>query len=389
MTTRRASVSPLPGNVRLLGWASFLNDVASEMVYPLLPQFLITVLGGNRFHLGLIEGVADSASSLLRLWAGMWSDRLGRRRVFVVLGYALAAAARPVIGLATVPWHLLTARAADRLGKGLRTAPRDALIAISAPRELHGRAFGFHRAMDHLGAAVGPMLAAAWLLIWPDQLRALFLATLVPGVLVVVLLLARLREAPVGEARVETAGSSAAKLSPSLRWFLAALIVFTLGNSSDAFLLLRARELGVAVPLLPLLWLAFHVVKSAGNLWLGRLVDRVGPRGPLLAGWLLYAAVYVAFALATEAWHAWALFLVYAVFYALSEPAEKTLVARLGGARAQGRAFGWFNAALGVSALPASLIFGGLYEQLGPQAAFAFGAALALLAVCLLGLVRE
>ncbi|MCA9268431.1 MAG: MFS transporter [Planctomycetales bacterium] len=380
----------LPRNVKLLGWASCLNDIASEMIFPLLPQFLLTVLGGNRFYLGVIEGVADSVSSLLKLASGAWSDRaLGRKR-FVVFGYLLAAVSRPVIGVVTAPWQLFIARTADRVGKGIRTSPRDALIADSTAAEARGRAFGFHRAMDHLGAAIGPVLATAFLLAWPGQLRTLFLLTLAPGLLVVALLWLGLRETPATAAAASGKRSSWSlqPLDRNFRLYLAALVVFTLGNSSDAFLLVRAGELGVPTALLPLLWFVFHVVKSGGNLLVGRAVDRVGPRPPLLVGWFLYIGVYLAFGLATAAWQAWACFLIYGVFYALTEPAEKTLVANLAGAERKGLAFGWYNFAMGVAALPASVIFGALYQTLGPLAAFGWGAALALAAIVLLAGVR-
>ena len=182
-TPRRTSES-LPHNVKLLGWASFLNDVASEMVYPLMPQFLIGILGGNRFQLGIIEGVADSVASLLKLWSGAWSDRAGRRKGFVVCGYTLATVARPILGFVMAPWQFFVSRVVDRIGKGIRTAPRDAMIADFTELRQRGRAFGFHRAMDHLGAAVGPLLATAFLWQWPNQLRTLFLVTFVPGLLV-------------------------------------------------------------------------------------------------------------------------------------------------------------------------------------------------------------
>ena len=196
MTTHRSASrsEPLPTNVKLLSWASFLNDVASEIIYPLLPQFLIGVLGGNRFYLGLIEGIAESTASLLKLLSGSWSDRIGRRAPFVLWGYGLATIARPMIGIVTAPWQLFLARTTDRIGKGLRTAPRDALIADSTSPDMRGRAFGFHRAMDHLGAAIGPVVATAFLWFWPGQLRPLFLLTLIPGILVLALLLLGLRE---------------------------------------------------------------------------------------------------------------------------------------------------------------------------------------------------
>jgi len=382
------SSNALPRNVKLLGYASLINDVASEMIYPLMPQFLIGVLGGNRFHLGIIEGVADSASSLLKLWSGAWSDRAGRRKGFVVFGYLLAAAARPLIGVATAPWHLFAARAADRIGKGVRAAPRDALIADSTPRQIRGRAYGFNRAMDHLGAAIGPLLASAFLFVWPNELRTLFLLTIVPGLAVAALVVWGLKEQPIATTK-EPPRLALAPLGRNFRWYLAALAVFTLGNASDAFLLVRASELGVPTAMLPILWCAFHVVKSSGSLVAGRAVDRMGPRPLILVGWFVYAAVYLAFAMATEAWHVWALFLTYAVFFALTEPAERTLAAMLAGDEKKGLAFGWFNFAIGVAALPSSLIFGWIYEEFGAVAAFGWGASLALAAAALLAGIHK
>ncbi|NQV28951.1 MAG: MFS transporter [Rhodopirellula sp.] len=382
----------LPRNVKLLGWTSCLNDVASEMIYPLLPLFLITVLGGNRLALGVIEGVADSAASLLKLWSGARSDRSTRRKGFVLFGYGLAALSRPLLSTIFTPWQLFAARAADRIGKGIRTSPRDAMIADSTPKELHGRAFGFHRAMDHGGAALGPALAAIFLWFWPDQLRSLFLLTLLPGIAVMLILAFGLKEppqtAPIDDNNEKRGRLTLQPFGRDFRVFLVSLIVFTLGNSTDAFLLVRAGELGVPTVMLPLLWFVFHVAKSGGNLIVGRFVDRAGPLRPLRAGWLLYAVVYLLFGIATETWHVWALFLVYAIYYALTEPAEKTLVSRLVGEEHKGLAFGWFNCAIGISALPASLLFGLLYDQFGPLAAFGWGAALALLALGLLTAVH-
>ncbi len=380
----KQNTAPLPGNVKLLGAASLLNDVASEMIFPLMPQFLITVLGGNRFHLGIIEGVAESVSSLLKLWAGAWSDRAGQRKGFVVFGYAMAAVARPLIGLVTAPWHLFAVRTVDRIGKGLRTAPRDALIADSTDEAVQGRAFGFHRAMDHLGAAVGPILATLFLLAWPGELRTLFLVTLIPGLAVVVLLIFGLREKFVEKPPKERLHLTLKPFDRNFRIYLLTLVIFTLGNSSDAFLLVRAGELGVPTALLPILWCAFHLVKSGGSLLAGRAVDKFGPRPLILMGWLIYAVIYIAFALIDTAWQVWVAFLVYGVFYALTEPAEKTLVAKLVSAERKGHAFGWFNFAIGIAALPSSLIFGWLYEQHGPLVAFGWGAGLSALAAILL-----
>jgi len=360
----------LPRNVKVLGGASLLNDIASEMIFPLLPNFLLTVLLGNRFYLGVIEGAADSVASLLKLWSGGRSDQAGRRKGFVVFGYSLAAVTRPLIGVIVAPWQLFALRVGDRIGKGIRTSPRDALIADSTDPSIRGRAFGFHRAMDHLGAAIGPLLAAGFLLVWPDHLRTLFLVTLLPGLLVVVLLIFCLREKPATEPPKERLHLTLKPFDRNFRLYLLALVVFTLANSSDAFLLVRAGELGVPTAILPLLWCAFHVIKSSSNLLLGRAVDKFGPRPFIYLGWLVYAGVYLAFGLATTAWEAWVLFLSYALFYGLTEPAEKTLVADLVGTERKGLAYGWYNFAIGIATLPSSLIFGALYQVYGALAAF-------------------
>lgn len=376
----------LPRNVKVLGWASLLNDTASEVIFPLLPTFLITVLGGNRFTLGIIEGAADSIASLLKLWSGDRSDQSERRNGFVLFGYAVPALTRPIIGLVFAPWQLFALRMGDRIGKGIRTSPRDALIADSTDPSVRGRAFGFHRAMDHLGAAVGPLLATCFLWWWPEQLRTLFLLTLVPGLLVVALLWFGLREPKQTgtPAPAEPFRPSLKPFDPNFRLYLLTLLVFTLGNSSDAFLLVRAGELGVPAVMLPVLWGAFHIVKSTSNLYLGRAVDTFGPKQFILGGWLIYVGVYLAFALATSAWQAWGIFLIYALFYGLTEPSEKKLVADLVRGERKGRAYGWYNFAIGIATLPANLIFGALYQTYGPLAAFGWGASLALIAIVMM-----
>lgn len=378
----------LPRNVWLLGWTSLLNDTASEMAAPLLPS-LIAAVGGDVGHLGLIEGCADSTASILKLFSGGWSDRVGRRKGFVVFGYALPALVRPLLKWAASPWHVLAVRVGDRIGKGMRTAPRDALIADSTDHTLRGRAFGLHRAMDHLGAALGPLAAAGYLYFWPGQLRALFFLALIPGVLVVLLTVVGLKEEPVHEQAGKPLDLSLRHYSRDFRLYLLALLVFTLGNSSDLFLLERARELGVAEPLVPILWFVFHLAKSAGNLVGGRLVDQLGAKPLLIVGWLWYAAIYLGFALVTAAWQVWGLFVLYAVYYALTEPSEKTLVVQLAGTQRTGLAYGWYNLLMGIAALPASAVFGILYKRYGPLTAFALGASLAAAAVALLLFVGD
>lgn len=382
--TDEPSRQSLPHNVKVLGMASLLNDIASEMVFPLLPNFLLTILGGNRFYLGVIEGAADSVASLLQLWSGGRSDQVGRRKGFVLFGYSIAVLSRPLIGIVTAPWQLLALRVGDRIGKGVRTSPRDALIADSTDASIRGRAFGFAQAMDHLGAVIGPLIAAGFLWLSPNDLRTLFLLTIVPGLLVVVMLAILLRETPATSPPKERIHLTLQPFDQNFRCYLLALFVFTLGSSSDAFLLVRASELGVPTASLPLLWCAFHIVKSSSNLMLGRAVDKFRPRPFILLGWFIYVMVYVAFGLATNAWEAWCLFLCYALFYGLTEPAEKTLVAILAGAERKGLAYGWYNCAIGIATLPASLIFGAVYQLVGPLVAFSFGAGMAFVGAILL-----
>lgn len=385
----KAPIAKLPANVKLLGAASLLNDIASEMIFPLMPTFLIEVLGGSKAYLGLIEGLADSVSSLLRLWSGAWSDRAGWRKGFVVFGYGLTALVRPLAGIATLPWHLFAVRISDRIGKGVRTSPRDALIADSTDPSIRGRAFGFHQAMDHLGAAVGPLLAMLCLLRWPDQLRPLFLLTIIPGLAVVALLIFGLREVPAKKPPQVELRLTMRPFDSRFRLYLLALVLFTLGNSSDAFVLVRAGELGVQKTYLPLLWCAFHIVKSTANLMAGRASDLLGPRPVLITGWALYAAAYLAFALATNAWQAWIVFLIYGFIYSLTEPASKAFVGHLTPAERKGLAFGWFNFAIGIAALPSSLIFGWLYQQFGGLVAFGWGSTVAAIAAVLLLAIRD
>jgi MFS family permease len=381
--------TPLPRNVVALAVVSFLTDVSSDMIYPLLPQFLTAVLGASATTLGAIEGAAESLAALLKLASGWWSDRLARRKPMVVVGYVLASAARPLVAVATSAGHVLAIRLTDRIGKGVRTSPRDALIADSIEASQRGRAFGFHRAADNAGAAVGPLLATALLLGAGLSMRSVFWIAAIPGALAVLTLVAFVREAP----RAVVVEKDAAPRGPlgSPFWkFLAVLLVFTLGNSTDAFLLLRAGQLGVPLWQMPLLWAVLHFVKSAASTPGGALSDRLGRRPLVVGGWMCYAAVYVGFAEATETWHAWALFAAYGVFFGMTEGTEKALVADLVPAARRGTAYGFYNLAIGLAALPASLLFGLVWDGLGAEFAFAMGAALAMVAAAgMVAAVRE
>ncbi len=384
----------LPATVYALGATSLLNDAASEMIYPLLPVFLSATLGAGAATLGIIEGTADALSSVLKLASGYLSDRVGRRKPLVVAGYVIASAARPLVAFARTGWFVLGIRMVDRLGKGLRSAPRDALIADAAPPELHGRAFGVHEAMDHAGAVIGPLMAYA-LLAGGLQMRSVFLLAVIPGVAACLVAALVVREAPrpvakrVEEApRVAGGAQNTPLLSRPFRGYLAAVVLFSLGNSSDAFLLLRAHDAGLPITAAPLLWALHHVVKSAIGAWGGALADSVGRRRALALGWLVYAAIYAGFAFVTGLVGIAGLFVAYGLHFALVGGAQKALVAEIVPAHARARGFGAYHLCVGLAALPASVLFGVLYQRLGAPTAFLTGAALALAAVAALPLSR-
>lgn len=372
----------LPAAVIALGFTSLFTDVATEMIFPLLPVFLVSLGGGPAF-LGLVEGVADATSSLLKLASGHLADRMEKRTPLVLFGYGIASVVRPLVAFATAPWHVLAVRVTDRIGKGVRSSPRDAIIAASVPRERSGRAFGFHQSMDHAGAVLGPLIATL-LLSLGVSLRNVFLCAAIPGALSLLsLLVVREPSVPKPEREPDGARSSPGPGAP-FRRYLAVLFVFALGGSSDAFLLLRARECGVALELLPTLWAMFNVSRVVTAYAGGALADRVSRVRLVVSGWLVYAATYAAFGFASQAWHAWALFLVYGLYYGLTEPVEKALVRDLVPEQVRGRAYGEYNFVLGISALPAGLLTGFLWQRFGAPTALNVGAALALAAAALL-----
>jgi MFS family permease len=380
--------SGLSRNVVILSSVSLLNDAASEMIYPLLPAFLLSVLGAGPAALGVIEGVAESTASFLKLYSGYVSDRMKRRKNWIVAGYTLSNIIRPLIAVAGSWVQVLALRFTDRVGKGLRTSPRDALIAESTPPESRGAAYGFHRALDHGGAIVGPLLATGLLIVFHDSIPTIFLLSFLPGTLAVILLITGLREREAvhthGGAASFNVRSAANEMPGRFRRYLLIVLLFTLGNSTDAFLLVRAQALGVPLALLPTLWMVLHAVKMACSVPGGVLSDRMGRKTVIVTGWVVYALVYAGFAAADEQWHAWALFTVYGIYFGLTEGAEKALVADLAPAHLRGSAFGLYHLAVGIGAFPASLLFGLVWQAAGPAAAFGMGASLALLAGILL-----
>jgi MFS family permease len=335
---------------------------------------------------GLVEGLAEAAASLLKLVSGWLSDRWSRRKPLVVAGYGLSSLARPLVAVASAPWHVLAIRLADRIGKGTRGAPRDAWLAQVTPAEARGRAYGFHRAMDHAGACLGPLLASALLWLGLD-LRSVFGLAAVPALASVIVLVAGVPEAPRSPAIAAAPPEPSGPLPASFRRYLAVLAVFTLGNSSDAFLILRAQDAGVGLAAIPLLWTFHHLAKAAASTAGGSLSDRVGRTAAIGAGWAIYAATYAGFAFATSAWQTWALFGAYGLHHALTEGPERALVADLAGPSARGRAFGLYHAVTGATLLPASLLTGALWQTFGPATALLAGAGLACAAAVGLALV--
>ncbi|MFB3895887.1 MAG: MFS transporter [bacterium] len=388
------SVSPQPPrktwfglskNVVALGFVSFLTDVSSEMIYPLLPVFLTSILGVSYTFVGLIEGVAESTASVFKFFSGWVSDWIKKRKALVFIGYGLSSFTRPLVAIATAGWHVLGVRFSDRIGKGIRTSPRDALVASSTPESDRGKAFGFHRAMDNAGAVLGPLLAFWLLTIEPEHYRTVFWLASIPGLisLIVIALF-------VTETGFEQIANKAKRISLSLKPFdtrfkiyLIIVILFTLGNSSDAFLLLRAKSLNVPVTLLPILWVVLSAVKMVSSMPGGMLSDKIGRKKVIIAGWLIYALVYFGFAFANTAWHIWGLFIVYGLFYGLTEGTEKALVADMVPNELRGTAYGLFNFAIGIAAFPASLLMGIIWQAYGVIPAFLFGASLAFIAAIL------
>ena len=389
---RYRALSP---TVFALSLVSFLNDTSSEIIYPLLPTFLALTLGASPFAIGLIEGFAESIASILKLFSGYLSDRFGNRKFPVFLGYSLAAVVRPLLSFVTSWPQVLVVRMTDRIGKGIRGAPRDALLAATVPEHARGLAFGFNRAADHLGAIVGPVVAfllLTYLAADPStptarEYQQVFLFASIPVVLglFVIVVFVREKKKSVDEPEAPPLKFSLSAFDSNFKRFLVVVALFTLSNSTDAFLLLRAQQTGIAPAMLPLLWMVLHFSKFFSSIVGGDLSDKVGRKTMILTGWVIYAIVYAGFAFADSAWQAWTLFVVYGLYFGLTEGVEKALVADLVDDEKRGTAFGFYNLAYGITVFPASLIFGYVWSKFGAAPAFLMSAVISLLAsACLL-----
>ncbi len=372
----------IPRNVAAMGLVSLFNDIASEMIYPVLPIFLTATLGAPIAAVGLIEGFAECVASIFKVVSGFLSDRLNVRKPFIVLGYASSTVAKLLFGLAT-SWHLVFfAKAFDRFGKGARTAPRDALISASTPAHIRGRAFGFHRGMDTVGAIIGPLLALSLLPFFRHNLRILFLIAFIPSVIGVLLVITLVREIrPSREEHVKYA--SWKTLGAPYFMFLFVSAIFAIGNSSDAFILLRAKEMGITLAHLILMYVLFNITYSIGSTPAGIMSDKIGPKKVLVAGFLLFAVVYAFFGLISNSIWLWLLFPIYGFYMALTDGVGKAYIAHLIPQERLGMAFGIYQVVVGLGAFMASLFAGILWTYLHSSAPFILGSIMALLAAIL------
>ena len=391
----RKSYKNLSPNVLALSVVSLLNDTSSEIIYPLLPAFLAITLGATPFAIGLIEGFAETVSSLLKLFSGYLSDKFEKRKLLAFAGYSLSGLLRPLLAFVSSWQQVLVLRVTDRTGKGIRGAPRDALIADSTAPENRGFAFGFNRAADHLGSVAGPLIAFVLLYLWAENpvkptandYSSIFLVAAIPAILGVLVLIVFVKDKK--HKTQETANITPIKLSlkefdGNFKRFLIVVALFTLSNSTDAFLLLRAEQAGVATYLLPLLWVFLHISKVVFSIIGGDLSDRVGRKQMIFSGWILYALVYFGFAFVDSAWQVWGLFFIYGAFFGLTEGVEKAVVADLVEPEKRGTAFGFYNLAFGITVFPASLWFGAIWTSFGAETAFVISSCISISAAILL-----
>jgi len=384
-------------NVTVAGLVSFCMDISSEMIYPLVPLFLANTLGVNKSVIGLIEGIAESTASLLKVFSGWFSDRIGNRKWLMAVGYGISTLSRPFVALAT-GWHqVLGSRFIDRFGKGLRTAPRDAIIAESADRAYLGRAFGFHRSMDTMGAVVGPAVAFFLLGLFSNDYRKVFWLSMIPGVIAVLLIIFFIKEkkragaqliAPTGSIDQTPSISDRPNLTLKhfdwrFKFFVIITGLFAVGNSSDVFLILRAQQVGVPTVMIPMVYLLFNFIYSLSSLPAGVAADRFGKKRVILSGFVLFAILYYGFGVASGTKAIWVLFGFYGLFMGLTEGIQKAFLATIIPQDFKATAFGVYNTIVGLAMFPASLIGGWLWDHVSPSATFYFGAVTASLSAIL------
>ncbi len=378
----------IPRNVWMLGFVSLLTDISTDMIYSLLPLFLVSTLGASVWTVGLIEGVAEATASIAKIFSGAVSDYLGRRKNLAVLGYGLSTFVKPLFALAVSPAWILIARFGDRIGKGIRAAPRDALVADATLPQMRGAAYGLRSSLDTIGAFLGPLLAFALMAISGKNFRLVFALALIPGILAVGLLIAGVQESRTNTpTKVNPLRLTSLRSMGQAYWMLVAVaLLFNLGNSSEAFLLLQAQQTGIATPLIPLTLVVMNIAYALSAYPLGLLSDKIGRRGLLMSGFLLYALVYLGFAFVQASWQVWGLFACYGLYLGSSQGVLRALVADKVAPEVRGTAFGFINLATGIALLPASLLAGFLWQRLGSEATFFAGSIFAVAATLLLAL---
>lgn len=371
-----------PRNVFVLGLVSLFMDISSEMIYPLIPLYLNNVLHASKTSIGVIEGIAESTASILKVFSGWLSDRLGKRKALIFWGYGISVFSRPILATATSWMHVLIYRFTDRVGKGVRTAPRDAIIADSTRKEILGKAFGFHRSMDTVGAMIGPGIAFALMGLFHNSLQTVFWISMIPGAFAILTIALFVKDVK-GSRGAEKPKISLKGFDRKFKAFLFIVAIFTLGKTSDAFLVLRAQDLGVRTGLIPALYLVFNLVSASLSTPAGIMADRVGKRRVILVSYILFSLIFVGFAYATNELHAWILFGIYGIFVAINEGVQRAYVATIIKPEIKGTGYGIYHTIIGLAALPSSIIGGALWQNIGPQALFFYGAAMSLLSCVL------
>lgn len=379
--------------VWVLGFVSLLTDISSEMIHSVLPLFLVSVLGANVLTVGIIEGVAEATASILKVFSGALSDYLGHRKGLAVFGYGLSTFVKPLFAMATSPTGVLIARFGDRIGKGIRVAPRDALVADSTDPEVRGAAYGLRQSLDTIGAFLGPLTAFALMTTSGNNFRLVFWLALIPGFFAVALLAVGIREPGASQTQANRTNPLQLTVLRSLGqkyWILVIVaLLFNLGNSSYAFLLLRAEQTGISASLIPLTLVVMNIAYSLSAYPLGILSDRLGRFGLLIWGFLLYALVYLGFAFVQTPWQVWGLFALYGLHLGMSKGLLLAIVADNIPANLRGTAFGFLNLAIGLALLPASLLAGGLWQTMGAEATFLAGSFFAIASVLILVIQRK
>ncbi len=369
-------------NILFTGLTSFLTDTSVKMVYSVMPMFLMSI-GASKTSLALIEGIAESTASLIKAFSGFWSDRIGKNKPFMLIGYGLSALIIPLYTLVVSPMQVLYLRFIERFGKGIRTAPRDSLIAGSVINNETGRSFGLQKAMDNSGAIAGPLMAFALLSVLPGNYRLIFLLAGIPAILAIFVIIFGIREA--GKSKHELFTRFHLKdFPPRFYFFLGIVFIFTLGNSTDALLLVKANEVGIKVAFIPLVYLVANLVSVFAAIPVGSLSDRIGKEKILMTGFLIYAAVYYGFGMAESTRAIVALFALYGLYSASTDGIQKAFISDMTDNNKQGTGLGIYNALLGITLLPASLIAGYLYDKVNSRVPFYFGAAMALAAALMM-----